>query len=78
MSKPAAGRSYGKLHWTMHDQKKYFAIEKQDITILTFGVSIIAQTRPLSATRGKVFFDICILGRKYNFGESEMKVRLYL
>ena len=38
----------------------------------------IAQTRPLSATRGKVFFDICILGRKYNFGESEMEVRLHL
>jgi len=44
---------------------------------LTFGVSITAQTRSLSATRGKVFFDICILGRKYNFGESEMKVRLH-
>jgi hypothetical protein len=41
-------------------------------------VSLIAQTRPLSATRGKVFFDICILGRKYNFGESEMEVRLHL
>jgi hypothetical protein len=39
---------------------------------------VITQTRPLSATRGKVFFDICILGRKYNFGESEMEVRLHL
>jgi hypothetical protein len=51
--------------------------EKQDITILKFGERLIAQTRPLSASGGKVFFDICILGRKYNFGESEMEVGLH-
>jgi hypothetical protein len=44
---------------------------------LKFGERLIAQTRPLSAPGGKVFFDICILGRKYNFGESEMEVRLH-
>jgi hypothetical protein len=52
-------------------------VTKQDFTILTFGESVITQARPLSARRGKVFFDICILGRKYNFGESEVEVRLH-
>jgi hypothetical protein len=49
-----------------------FANAKAEFTILRFGESLKTRNRPPYPQQAdEVFFDICILGRKYNFGEQK-------